>query len=539
MASAKYFKPSDGLLATLPMRERQQLDYVVVGDITFILVFLLLTIGMFVQKIPLAGVLCLLDVITFVVSLLLIRKDKIYLSSGFASAGILASVAIILFSAGDASSSLVFYRNACFIVTMTVCNQLVSIRKKGIRVYAFGSLMLWILSVLTLLKAHLATNAFGTVSAIVICTMSVILTNTVSIILNKFNQRLVSTATNSEAKANESLKSITNVIAESKNGLEVGERLYVATQDATDNIEQLSTIFREVADSADMLGSETKTINDASEHVKEQSVQMLESVQIQNDSIGITSRAMDEMSNSLASMTEIANRHKAKMSKIEGNLDAQMKLIEKLVNEVEKVQTSSETIGGFVNTVNNIAARTGLLAMNASIEAAHAGEAGKGFSVIAQEIRKLSNNTTENAARITDGLEDNTAIVNETSESVATFQEFTKNTTVEIRETIEGIEEILAGILSINEETQKVMNSLQTVIEHSQKSNDMVNMVVAEIDRQDEALDKMAGIATTLQENVQGMDSHVKGIKSVIESIEREAVTNVDVTKKITASLDS
>ena len=49
-----------------------------------------------------------------------------------------------------------------------------------------------------------------------------------------------------------------------------------------------------------------------------------------------------------------------------------------------------------------VAAQTGLLAMNASIEAAHAGSLGKGFSIIAHEIRSLSEETTKNAEKISD-----------------------------------------------------------------------------------------------------------------------------------------
>jgi len=539
MTIRQLFRPSSDYLDTLPIREKEQLDYVIAGNAVFFFSFLFLSAGLFYQSLLLPFFLSITISTSFLISSILVKKNKIYIASALSTCGILAAVVMVLIFCGDAKTSLVFYRNACFIVTMAICNQLVSLRKKGILIYAIVSMIIWVISVILLLPAHLKLSIVPTFAGIFICTIATTLANSVSVILNRFNQRLVDSATNSENKANNSLQSITKVIAESKNGLEVGERLYGATQDATTNIDQLTSIFQEVAESSTKLGNETRTITDSSEHVKQQSIQMLESVQIQNDSIGTTSRAMDEMSKSLSSMTEIANRHKEKMSQIEGNLDAQMRLIARLVNEVEKVQTSSETIGAFVNTVNNIAARTGLLAMNASIEAAHAGDSGKGFSVIAQEIRKLSNNTTTNAERITEGLEENAQIVNETAESVASFQQFTQNTTVEIRETIEGIEEIIAGILSINEETQKVMSSLQTVVEHSQKSNDMVNIVVSEIDKQDIALDKMAVIANDLQENVLGMDSHVNGIKTVIESIEKEAVINVDVTKKITSSLNS
>ena len=64
--------------------------------------------------------------------------------------------------------------------------------------------------------------------------------------------------------------------------------------------------------------------------------------------------------------------------------------------------------------------------MNASIEAAHAGESGKGFSVIAQEIRKLSEETTHNANLISETLQSNSEIVGQTAQSVRLFAESIK-----------------------------------------------------------------------------------------------------------------
>ncbi|TFG83207.1 MAG: hypothetical protein E4H20_06065 [Spirochaetales bacterium] len=74
--------------------------------------------------------------------------------------------------------------------------------------------------------------------------------------------------------------------------------------------------------------------------------------------------------------------------------------MELLASAMERVKTSSSEILGVVDAVNDFAERTNLLAMNASIEAAHAGIAGRGFGVIAQEIKKLASASAERASRI-------------------------------------------------------------------------------------------------------------------------------------------
>ena len=73
-----------------------------------------------------------------------------------------------------------------------------------------------------------------------------------------------------------------------------------------------------------------------------------------------------------------------------------------LVSLMENIKDSSEEIMAIVKVVSDFSRRTNMLAMNASIEAAHSGIAGKGFSVIAHEIKKLAEASNNQSEKIND-----------------------------------------------------------------------------------------------------------------------------------------
>lgn len=74
--------------------------------------------------------------------------------------------------------------------------------------------------------------------------------------------------------------------------------------------------------------------------------------------------------------------------------------------KMKALKEKSEAIIGIVNIIENISFRTNLLALNALVEAAHAGDAGKGFNVVADEVKKLADNSNESASSIKDNIEE-------------------------------------------------------------------------------------------------------------------------------------
>jgi methyl-accepting chemotaxis protein len=87
---------------------------------------------------------------------------------------------------------------------------------------------------------------------------------------------------------------------------------------------------------------------------------------------------------------------------------------------IKRLGERSQEIGGVVNLINNIAERTHILALNASMHAASAGEAGRGFAVVANEVQRLAENSREATSKIA-ALVNNIQV--ETADTVITMNE--------------------------------------------------------------------------------------------------------------------
>jgi methyl-accepting chemotaxis protein len=120
---------------------------------------------------------------------------------------------------------------------------------------------------------------------------------------------------------------------------------------------------------------------------------------------------------------------------------------------MQDLTAAADRIGKAVDLIGTIASQTNLLALNAAIEAAHAGETGKGFAVVAQEVKTLSNQTTQATREIAD--------------YIGKVQSTTKTA-------VEGIEAIGAIINEIDQNTGKVM---QAVIQQTAATEEIAQSV--------------------------------------------------------------
>lgn len=200
---------------------------------------------------------------------------------------------------------------------------------------------------------------------------------------------------------------------------------------------------------------------------------------------------------------------------------------EKIFAVVENLTNTTKDIGLFVESIENIAEQTNLLALNAAIEAARAGEAGKGFAVVADEVRKLadqSRKSTEEINNMMQSIQEESAlaissmeIMKKVSQEQNLAVDRTNSSFSDIANAIDyivaKINDVNKAVIKMQEDKGEVISAIENISSVSQQTAASSEEVAATTENQLKTLDDMKIASESLNQLVKQLDLKLKKYK--------------------------
>lgn len=343
----------------------------------------------------------------------------------------------------------------------------------------------------------LKTSIF--IFSLIIITLSIVLVYIISVMLSN-GISAISTHINSLSKGDFSIKIPQKYI---KYKDEIGtafKSMEIMQQSVSDTINKIKVSSINLDNHADNLSSIAQQMSTNSENVASATHETAKGVGNQAEGLVTINEIINEFGMKLEAITEdikdidvnsleinkMANDSTTTMKSMMSSVNMVSELFNEFITKVGVLNKNITQVTEITNLINNIAEQTNLLALNAAIEAARAGEAGRGFSVVAEEIRKLaeqSKESSQNIDSLINGISGDANSIIKTSDGLNTElknQMTVISTTLDsFKHIIDAISQIVLKIQSTNVEVSAINNEKNIILERVESASAISEEVAA------------------------------------------------------------